>query len=233
AIEHADSPALGRDAGVLAGAGESGVPVRADADAEFDVMVEFTTPAATLEHVEICRRLRRAIVIGTTGLDAQAEARVVEAARDIPLILAANTSVGVNLCLALAETAASAIGALTDIEIVEAHHRDKVDAPSGTALALGRAVAAPLGKHLDRDGVFARHGHTGARKTGAIGFSTIRGGDIAGEHSVLFIGDGERIEITHRATDRRIFADGAIKAAKWLSQQPPGLHTMRDVLGLD
>ncbi len=199
---------------------------------DFDLLIEFTTPAATLAHVAECRRVRRGMVIGTTGIDAHGEDLIRQAARDIPIVLAANTSVGINLCLALLETAGQVLGPLTDVEIIEAHHRHKVDAPSGTALLLAQAVAKPLGTDIVADGVYARHGHTGARKSGAIGFSTIRGGDIAGEHTVMFIGDGERVEITHRATDRKIFADGALVAAKWLANQPPGLYRMRDVLGL-
>ncbi len=233
AIEHEKSAALGRDSGEIAGLGKNGVRIGADlAAAEFDLLLEFTTPAATMAHLEICRQLRRAMLIGTTGLDADAEARIGEAARDIALVQASNTSAGINLCLELVATAAAALGDGSDIEIVEAHHRDKVDAPSGTALSLGRAAAAPLGRDIEKDGVFARHGETGARRAGAIGFSAIRGGDIAGEHSVLFIADGERVEITHKASDRKIFADGAIRAARWLAGRPPGLYAMRDVLGL-
>jgi len=256
AVERADHPRLGDDAGAAAGVGDLGVALRATVGAghggdsaaggnrdsaaggdsnaaDFDLLLDFTTPAATMEHLAACRRLGRGMVIGTTGLGAAGEAAVRAAAADIPLILAANTSVGVNLCLALVETAAAALGRAVDVEIVEAHHRHKVDAPSGTALALGRAAADALGVALDSAGVFARHGHTGARPAGGIGFATVRGGDIAGEHTALFIGDGERIEITHRASDRRIFADGAIKAAQWLAGKPPGAYSMRDVLGLN
>lgn len=233
AVEHAAHPALGEDAGAVAGCADLGVALSAEAGGDFDLMVEFSTPAATLEHLAACRQLGRGMVIGTTGLGAAGEAAVREAAADIPVLTAANTSVGINLCLALVETAAAALGTLADVEIVEAHHRHKVDAPSGTALALGKAAAEALGADLDAASVFARHGHTGPRPSGSIGFSTVRGGDLAGEHTVLFIGDGERLEITHRATDRRIFADGAIKAAKWLAGRPPGAYTMRDVLGLN
>jgi len=232
AVERAAHPALGKDAGAVAGGADLGVALSAEVGGDFDLMLDFTTPAATLDHLGTCRRLGRGMVIGTTGLGEDGEAAV-RAAADIPLIMAANTSVGVNLCLALVETAAAALGSMADVEIVEAHHRHKVDAPSGTALALGRAAAGALGADLATDGVFTRHGHTGPRAHRSIGFSTVRGGDLAGEHTVLFIGDGERIEITHRATDRRIFADGAIKAAKWLAGRPPGAYTMRDVLGLN
>lgn len=240
AIEHAESSALGKDAGQLAGIGASGITIRAEVRSgataveldDFDLLIEFTTPSATLAHVEVCRQLRRGMVIGTTGLDAHGERLIRQAAQDIPIVLAANTSVGVNLCAALAEAASKVVGAHSDIEVIEAHHRNKVDAPSGTALLLAHAAATPLGKDLTKDGVFVRHGHTGARQKGTIGFSVIRGGDIAGEHTVLFIGDGERVEITHKASGRRIFAEGAIKAAMWLANQPPGLFTMRDVLGV-
>ena len=233
AIEHKSNPALGKDAGALAGGGDIGVPLRAEVDGDFDLLLEFTTPAATLEHLKRCRQLSRGMVIGTTGIDADGREQIRRAANDIPIVLAANTSIGINLCLALLETAGKVLGPLTDIEIVESHHRHKVDAPSGTALLLAQAVAKPLNKDIAKDGVFTRHGHTGERQTGTIGFSTIRGGDIAGEHTVMFIGDSERVEITHRATNRKIFATGAIKATQWLAGQPPGLYSMRDVLGIN
>jgi len=233
ALEHAGSEAIGVDAGIQAGTGAINVPIRHELDPEaFDVLVEFTTPAATMDHLARCRRAGRAMLIGTTGLDSDQRRQIVEAGEDIPVILAANTSVGVNLCVALLEMASRVIGDVTDIEIVEAHHRHKVDAPSGTALLMGQAIASALGRNLDEDGVFSREGHTGARTAREIGFSTIRGGDIAGEHTVMFIGDSERLEITHRATDRKIFARGALRATVWLSGQPPGLYTMADVLGL-
>lgn len=237
AIEHPEHPAVGKDAGVVAGEPPLGVAVRADLAGDFDVLIAFATPAATLEHLTQCRRQRRAIVIGTTGFDAAERARIREAGAEIPLLLAANTSIGMNMCVTLAATAAAMLkesAALNafDIEIVEAHHRHKVDAPSGTALLLGETMAAATGKNLDAAGVFARHGKTAARNPGDIGFSAIRGGDLAGEHTVLFIGDGERVEITHRATDRKIFAAGALRAAAWLARQPPGCYSMRDVLGL-
>ena len=232
AVECGGSAALRRDAGVVAGSGECNVMVAealsAD-EAAFAVLLEFTTPAATLAHLADCVRMRRAMVIGTTGLDASAHETIAEAARKIPIVVAANTSVGVNVCAALLEMAGKAL-ADADIEVIEAHHRHKVDAPSGTALLLAQAAAPD--KDLTKDGVFARHGHTGERPHGAIGFSTIRGGDLAGEHSVLFISDGERVEITHKATSREIFADGAIRAGLWLSEQPAGLYGMRDVLGI-
>ena len=232
ALEHGQSPALSRDAGTVAGVARLDVPVVLSPEAGFDVMVEFTTPGATMDHLAFCREHGHAIMIGTTGLDERQRNEVRDAGRDIPVVLAANTSVGINLCVALLETAGRVLGDHTDVEVVEAHHRHKVDAPSGTALLLGETVARTLGRDLQADGVFAREGHTGPRPAGSIGFSTIRGGDIAGEHTVMFIGDSERIEITHRATDRRIFARGALRAARWLTDRPAGFYDMGDVLGL-
>ena len=233
ALEHAESTALGRDAGVSAQVGRLGLEiVSSPVGYDFDIMVDFSTPQATLENLEFCREHKRAIVIGTTGMDEDGLARVRDAAREIPVMYSANYSVGVNLAARLLKMAAAVIGEETDIEIIEAHHKHKVDAPSGTALLLGRAVAEPLGKDLSEDGVFCREGIVGERRDGTIGFSTIRGGDIAGEHTVMFIGDAERIEISHRATDRKIFANGAVKAAKWLNGKPAGLYDMNDVLGL-
>ena len=232
ALEHDRSPVLSRDAGTVAGVAPLGVPVTHVPDAGFDVLVEFTIPEATMAHLAYCRDHGRAIVIGTTGLDDRQRDEARAAGADIPVVLAANTSVGINLCVALLETASRVLGEQADIEVVEAHHRHKVDAPSGTALLLGETVARTLGRNLGDDGVFAREGHTGPRPGGSIGFSTIRGGDIAGEHTVMFIGESERIEITHRATDRRIFAKGALHAANWLAGRPAGFYDMRDVLEL-
>ncbi len=232
ALELGQSPVLSRDAGTVAGIAQLGVPVVPAAEAGFDVMVEFTTPDATMEHLAFCRAHGHAIMIGTTGLDDRQRGEVRDAGRDIPVVFAANTSVGINLCVALLETAGRVLGDHMDVEVVEAHHRHKVDAPSGTALLLGETVAGVLGRDLGTDGVFAREGHTGPRLAGSIGFSTIRGGDIAGEHTVMFIGESERIEITHRATDRRIFARGALRAARWLAGRPAGFYDMRDVLEL-
>ena len=235
ALERPDSSLLGADAGELAGVGKRGVPLSADLAAladRFDVLIDFTAPDATVAHAGICAEAGRALVIGTTGLAPQQQAHIDAAAERVAVCQASNYSTGVNLCFQLLELAARVLGEESDIEIYEAHHRHKVDAPSGTALLLGRAVAEPLGKELSEDGVFCRHGIIGNRKDGTIGFSTVRGGDIAGEHTVMFIGDAERLEITHRATDRKIFAHGAVKAAKWLSGQPAGLYDMNDVLGL-
>lgn len=233
ALEHSNSPAIGQDAGAISGIDQIGVPVLEEVGhADFDVMVEFTTPEATLMHAALCREQGKALMVGTTGLSAEQKRQLRDIAREIPVVLAANTSVGINLCVALVETASRVIGKVTDIEIVESHHRHKVDAPSGTALLLGEAIAREIGKSLPEDGVYCRDGHTGPRVEGSIGFSTIRGGDIAGEHTVMFIGDSERIEITHRATDRKIFALGALRAARWLPSQPPGFYDMQDVLSL-
>lgn len=234
-LERQGSPVLGLDAGELIGSGSIGVRVTdqlADVAAAFDVIIDFTRPEATIMHVASCRRASRGMVIGTTGFKPEQRATIEQAAGDIPIVLAPNMSVGVNLCFRLAELAAATLGADTDVEILEAHHRDKVDAPSGTALRLGEIVAAVLGQDFDQSAIYGRHGHTGARKRGEIGFSVIRAGDIVGDHTVLFAGDGERIEITHKASSRTTFARGAMRAAQWLAGRAPGLYDMQDVLGL-
>ena len=199
---------------------------------DFDTLVEFTSPAATVEHIEYCRANRRQIVIGTTGFSEQDQEKIEQAAQDIAIVLAPNMSVGVNLCLKLLEVAAEVLGDSVDIEIIEAHHRTKVDAPSGTALRMGEVIAAALDRTLADNGVFSRHGRTGVRGDKDIGFATIRAGDIVGEHNVMFASSGERIEISHKATSRMVFAHGALRAAVWLSQQEPGLYSMENVLGL-
>ncbi len=233
AMERSGSANLGQDAGLCAGIKELGVKISDTLDGQrFDVMLDFTAPEATLEHAKLCSNSGKALMTGTTGLTLEQKRQLQEIAKDIPVVLAANTSVGINLCVALLEIAARVIGDVTDIEVIEAHHRHKVDAPSGTALLLGETIASALGKSLPDDGIFCREGHTGERPTGSIGFSTIRGGDIAGEHTVMFIGESERIEISHRATDRKIFARGALRAAQWLVTQRAGFYTMQDVLGL-
>ncbi|MGD8378026.1 MAG: 4-hydroxy-tetrahydrodipicolinate reductase [Gammaproteobacteria bacterium] len=200
--------------------------------AESDVIVDFSTPEATDAVLTACMAADRALVIGTTGLSAAQKAAVREAGQHIAVVMAPNTSLGVNLLISLVGQAAAALGEDWDCEIVEAHHRYKADAPSGTALRLGEAVAAARGCSLAEAAVHARHGQTGPRRSGAIGFSTVRGGDIAGEHTVMFAGDGERLELAHRATDRTIFARGALRAAAWVVEQPPGFYTMQDVLGI-
>ena len=195
-----------------------------------DVLVDFTRPEVTLEVLERCRGRGIAMVIGTTGFTPQQKAHIGAAAGEIPICMAGNFSIGINLCIALVEQAARVLGERFDIEIVEAHHRHKVDAPSGTALMLGEAAAQGLGAALPERAVYAREGHTGARPAGAIGFATVRGGDVVGDHTVLFLGEGERVEITHKASSRGNFAHGALRAAAWLPGQSPGLYSMKDVL---
>lgn len=200
--------------------------------ADFDVLIDFTRPEATLAHAALCQAQGKCLVVGTTGLTPAQQAELAAVAQDIPVVFAPNMSVGVNLTFKLAELAARVLGDSVDIEIIEAHHRHKVDAPSGTALHLGRIIADTLGRDLETDAVYGREGQTGARQRRTIGFSTIRAGDIVGEHTTLFAADGERVEITHRASSRMTFASGAVRAAVWLRDQPPGLYDMQDVLGL-
>jgi len=235
ASEHASSPFVDADAGEVAGVGRLDVSIAADLAPltdRFDVLIDFTRPAATLAHLALCRATGKAMVIGTTGLSAEQKAEIGRAAERIPIVFAPNMSVGVNLCFKLLELAARVLGDGVDVEIVEAHHRHKVDAPSGTALAMGQAVATALGRDLERCAVYGRQGVTGERDRATIGFATVRAGDIVGEHTVLFADVGERIEITHRASSRMTFAKGAVRAAAWLAGREPGLFDMRDVLGL-
>ena len=227
------SRSKGKDVGLMAGTGKMGVPLSTDlAGTAFDVMIDFSKPEALKANLDLCVQQNSAIMIGTTGLNEAQNNLISEAAHSIPVLFAANTSVGVNLCAALVEMAARVVGNVTDVEIIEAHHKHKVDAPSGTALLLGEAAASGMGLGFPDCGVFSREGYTGERIPGTIGFSTIRGGDIAGEHTVMFIGESERIEITHRATDRKIFARGALRGAIWLSGQEKGLYSMQDTLEL-
>lgn len=226
---------LGRDAAVLAGLPESGVLLGADLAAALigaDVAIDFTRPEGTMAALEACLRQRKALVIGTTGLGAEQRAAIAEAAKSIPVCFSANYSVGVNLCLRLLRIAAQTLGEGYDVEIVEAHHRHKVDAPSGTALRMGEAVADALGRKLEDCAVYGREGQTGARDGNTIGFATVRGGDVVGDHTVMFLGEGERVEITHKASSRTNFARGALRAAVWLGSRPAGLYDMQDVLGL-
>ncbi len=235
ATEHPDSSLLGADAGELAGVGKNGVLLQADLEsavASFDVLIDFTAPAATLANAQCCAAAGKAMVIGTTGFDADQLAALHAAIAGIPVVMAANYSVGVNLCFKLSELAASILGDDVDIEISEAHHRHKVDAPSGTALRLGEVVAQATGRDLDKVAVYGRQGQTGARSRDTIGFATVRAGDIVGDHTVLFAADGERVEITHKASSRHAFASGAVRAAQWLVGQPAGRFDMQDVLGL-
>jgi 4-hydroxy-tetrahydrodipicolinate reductase len=232
------SPAVGADAGAFAGR-RTGIVVGTDVEvalAAADVLVDFTRPEGTMAHVAACARTGTAAVVGTTGLSDAQKAELARHATALPVVYAANMSVGVNVLLSLVETAARSLGPDYDIEIVEMHHRHKVDAPSGTALRLGEAAAAGAGRRLADCAVYARQGTTGERPAGAIGFATLRGGDVVGEHTVLFAGTGERIEITHRATSRQTFAAGALRAAAFVAARRAagrsGLFDMRDVLGL-
>lgn len=234
AVERPDSAAIGKDAGTLAGLEPLGVPVVADAAAMFagvDVAIDFSAPAATAENALLAAAAGAAFVAGTTGLDAAQEATIARAAEKVAVMRAANMSVGVTLLLALTEQVARVLGPDYDIEILEMHHRHKVDAPSGTALALGEAAASGRGVDLATVRQAVRDGHTGPRPSGQIGFATLRGGDVAGEHTVIFAGDGERIEFTHRAGSRQIFAAGAVRAALWTRGRPAGLYSMKHVLG--
>ncbi len=234
ALDQPGSPALGQDASAFLGR-SSGVFISADLDAGLagaDVLIDFTRPAGTLAHLAACRRHGSRVVIGTTGFDEAGKAAIAEAARELPIVFAANMSVGVNVTIKLLQMAAAALASGYDVEIVEAHHRHKVDAPSGTALAMGEAIAAAQGKALQDCAVYAREGHTGERRSGSIGFAAVRGGDIVGDHQVMFIGDGERIEVTHRSNSRQGYAQGSLRAAHFLAGRVPGLYGMDDVLSL-
>ena len=235
ATERAESGLVGVDAGEVAGIGRVGAPIRPDLDevlADFDVLIDFTTPDATLHHLALCRDAGCRMVIGTTGLSPSQREAITEAAIDTALVYAPNMSVGVNLCFKLLDMAARVMGDDVDIEIIEAHHLHKVDAPSGTALRMGEVVAAALGRNLDEVAVYGRQGHTGARERRSIGFETIRAGDTVGEHTVWFAADGERVEIAHKASSRMTFARGAARAARWIAGRERGQFDMQDVLGL-
>jgi 4-hydroxy-tetrahydrodipicolinate reductase len=234
ALDRAGSHLLEADAGSLVGA-TLGVKIGADVAAALDgadVLIDFTRPEATLLHLQACVANQVGLIIGTTGFDAAGKAAIEQAARNIPIVFAPNMSVGVNLALKLLDTAARVLDEDFDIEIVEAHHRHKVDAPSGTALRMGEVIASALGRDLDRCAVYGREGVTGERDARTIGFATLRGGDIVGDHTVMFAGIGERLEITHKASSRMTFARGALRAARFLAEQPDGLYDMQDVLGL-
>ncbi len=235
ATEHEESSLIGADAGELAGIGKLDVPVLAGLDAretKLDVVIDFTRPQATLNHLSYCRDHAIRMVIGTTGFDASQQAIIRSAAEDIALVMAPNMSVGVNLCLKLLEITAHAFADEADVEVIEAHHRHKVDAPSGTALRMGEVVAQALGRELAQCAIFGREGHTGERDPKTIGFETIRAGDIVGEHTVMFAAAGERVEISHKASSRLTFAQGALRAAAWIMSQQQGVFDMHDVLGL-
>lgn len=226
-----DVPGASAVGGTLGGV-KVGSDVR-QALAAADLLIDFTRPEGTLAHLQACESLGKSIVIGTTGFTAEQNARITQAARQIPIVLSPNFAVGVNVVFRLAEVAARALGEDYDVEIIEAHHRQKVDAPSGTALALGRIVAAALGRDLDVAAAHGRSGDVGARPAKQIGFHAVRGGDIVGEHTVMFAGIGERVEVAVRSQSRMTYAAGALRAAKFLRDKPNGLYDMRQVLGLD
>jgi 4-hydroxy-tetrahydrodipicolinate reductase len=226
ALDAAGSPALGQPAGSLTIGSDLGALAGAD------VLIDFTRPEGTLAHLEACRLHGKPMVIGTTGFSAAQTQRIAEGARRLPIVLSPNFAIGVNVVFRLAQSAAAALGDAYDVEIVEAHHRHKVDAPSGTALKLGELVAGALGRDLGKVATHGRSGDTGERPARAIGFHAIRGGDIVGEHTVIFAGAGERVEIAVRSHSRQTYAAGALRAAKWLRGRAPGLYDMFDVLGL-
>ena len=233
ALEQKGNAVVGRDAGELIGAA-CGVKVGDDlakALAGCDVLVDFTRPEGTLAHLAACRKQGVKLVIGTTGLSAAQKEQCAAAARDIAIVMSPNFSVGVNVAFQLLEVAARALGKGYDVEIVESHHRHKVDAPSGTALRMGEVVAQALGRDLRKHAVYGREGVTGERQDETIGFATVRGGDTVGDHSVMFIGTGERLEISHHASSRANFATGALRAARWVAEKKSGLYDMADVLG--
>jgi 4-hydroxy-tetrahydrodipicolinate reductase len=235
ALDRPDADVQGKDAGLLAGVGSAGVLVTTDAKAALknaDALLDFTAPAATLAYADLAAEAGIVHVIGTTGIGPEHDDRLKAAARRARIVRSGNMSLGVNLLAALVKRAAATLGPDYDIEILEMHHRNKVDAPSGTALLLGRAAADGRQIDLAEKSVRVRDGHTGARPEGAIGFATLRGGSVVGEHSVIFAGEGERIELTHHAESRDNFARGALRAALWAFDQKPGLYDMSDVLGL-
>ena len=234
ALDVTSSPSIGQDAGAYAGQ-NTGVAITADVHAGLQhsqVLIDFTRPEGTMAHLQVCRALGVGLVIGTTGFSEGQKAEIAEAAKHIPIMMAPNMSVGVNVTLKLLEMAAKALSTGYDIEIIEAHHRHKVDAPSGTALKMGEVIASALGRDLKDCAVYAREGVTGERDPSSIGFATIRGGDIVGDHTVLFAGTGERIEISHKSSSRATYAQGSLRAVRFLAGQQNGLFDMFDVLGL-
>jgi 4-hydroxy-tetrahydrodipicolinate reductase len=233
ALERADSPHIGEDCAQFLGR-KSGVIITSDlaSIARADVLIDFTRPEGTIRHLEACVQHRVRAVIGTTGFDEAGRRQIEQAARSVPVVFSPNMSVGVNVAFRLVELAARMLPDDFDVEIVEAHHRYKVDAPSGTALRLGELVANAQGRSLQEAAVHGRHGVTGPRPPASIGFAVIRGGDLVGEHTVVFAGTGERVEITHRASSRMTYALGGLRAARFLAERGPGLYDMRDVLGL-
>ncbi|MEZ9018359.1 4-hydroxy-tetrahydrodipicolinate reductase [Vibrio lentus] len=234
--ERPESSLVGVDVGELCGEGRFDVALVDDlskAIEEFDVIVDFTAPVSTLANIELCKRHGKKLIIGTTGFSEEEKQVIDAASKGMAIVMAPNYSVGVNLVFKLLEKAAKVMGDYCDVEIVEAHHRHKVDAPSGTAIGMGEAIAGAMGNELNDVAVWSREGITGERTKDEIGFATIRAGDIIGEHTAMFADIGERVEITHKATDRMTFANGAIKAAVWLNDKPAGFYTMTDVLGLN
>ncbi len=235
AIERPESSLIGADAGELAGVGRLNVNIVGDLSGvlgDFDVLIDFTHPTSTLVNLDICRAAGKAMIIGTTGFSEDEKQLIAKAAEQVPVVFAPNFSVGVNLTLKLLDMAARVMGDEADIEIIEAHHRHKVDAPSGTALRMGEVVADALGRDLQKVAVYGREGQTGARARDTIGFATVRAGDVVGDHTVLFATEGERIEITHKASSRMTFARGAVRSAIWLGERTSGLFDMQDVLSL-
>lgn len=234
ALEHDACPQLGEDAGAFLGK-KTGVAITADitkalTDAEF--LIDFTRPEGTMAHLALAQKTGSKMIIGTTGLNTEQINSLKKASANLAIVFAPNMSIGVNATFKLLEIAAKMLNQGYDIEIIEAHHRHKVDAPSGTALKMGEVIADAMGENLDDVAVYAREGHTGERKAGSIGFATIRGGDIVGDHTVLFAGDGERIEISHKSSSRQSYAQGALRAVRFLQTQNAGLYDMQDVLGL-
>jgi 4-hydroxy-tetrahydrodipicolinate reductase len=235
ALEHSESPYIGKDAGEIAGVGPVNIPIKpslSDVVSDFDTLIDFTRPNVTLENIEFCVANNKKMVIGTTGFSDEEKRQIAQAAQSTAIVFAPNMSVGVNLCFKLLDLAARVLEDDVDIEIIEAHHRHKVDAPSGTALRMGEVVANALGRNLDECAVYGRQGVGEERDRKTIGFETIRAGDIVGEHTVMFADIGERIEITHKASSRMTFANGAVRAAVWLQDKSKGLFDMQDVLGL-
>ena len=235
AIERPGISLIGADAGELAGVGSLKVKLVDDIASvvdDFDTLIDFTSIESTLHNLQICKEYKKHIIIGTTGFSDEQKLLIQQAAEETAVVFAPNMSVGVNLCLKLLEMAASVLNEDYDIEIIETHHRHKVDAPSGTALRMGEVVADTLGRDLKECAVYGREGHTGARDPKTIGFETIRAGDVVGDHTVMFATEGERVEITHKASSRMTFAKGAMRAAQWLQNKEKGLYDMQDVLGL-
>jgi 4-hydroxy-tetrahydrodipicolinate reductase len=235
AIVSESSSLINADAGELAGVGKLGVTCAAslaDVKDDFDILIDFTTPALTMQNLDFCTANNKAIVIGTTGLDDAQKTHLENAASQIPVVFASNMSVGMNLCFKVLDTIARTLGDDYDVEIIETHHRHKVDAPSGTAVSLGEVVANALDRNLKEHAVYGREGIIGPRTQKEIGFETIRAGDVVGDHTVLFANEGERVELTHKASSRMTFAKGATRASAWLNKCPAGLYDMQDVLGL-